>query len=583
MVRIRTAAALVALLLAATLVGCGADARVAEAGTIRVAVTDPLPVVRTQILAATNSNFFSVNNTLTVEPDVSFGTAQVVSNHPLRVRYTVRAGVVWSDGVPVDAADLLLAWAAGAGVLGPPAAVGLRDAPTVPVLGYDGRSVIVEYNRTLVDWRLAFSVGLPAHVVAREAFGSTTDESAKRAVIAAVRSAEGHPGDGRSGEGRSGQGPGLSALAAAYAIARAAPSSTAGFGAATLLSSGPFRIVGDASRADMLVLEANPHYMGNRRPQVGRVEVHRVADDAAAIAALADGTVDVVAPAATATAAKAVMDLADVTVVGGWQAAYHALTLQAGDPGDAFADVRVREAFLESVPRRALVDELVTPLQEDASVESSFVFAPGAVRVDTDEAAGDGAGGAVRDDAGAGTAVRDGAGDRMLQGQEVCVLYNASDAAQAREFELIRDSAQRVGFVVTDCSRSDWRAALEYNKDYDAALVDWNTATTPGSGSAPPDAADRRPWAAVPETLIAATRPTVDTLFSELEVTADDDDRTELLVAIDAQLFGDAVGLPLFQRPTLTAFRSTVEGIQRSPGYPGVFGNLWNWHLSTRG
>lgn len=614
MVRTRTAAALVALLLAATLLGCGADTRVAEPATIRVAVTDPLPVLRAQILAATNSNFFSVSDTFAVEPDVSFGTAQVVGDGPLRVRYTVRPGVLWSDGTPVDVADLLLAWAAGAGVLGLPAAVGLRDAPTFPVLGDDGRSVTIEYTRDLVDWRLAFGVDLPAHIVAREAFGSTSTETGKRAVIAAVRSLEVQSGEGRSGEGRTVDGRELSALAAAVTAARAAPASNFGFGSAALVGSGPFRVAGDDSSADTLVLEANPRYSGVHRPRVSRVEIHRVADDAAAIAALADGTVDVIAPAPTATTANALVGLSGVTVVGGWQTTYEALALRIGGADDPFADVRVREAFLKTVPRQALVDELVTPLQEEAAIGSSFVLAPGEASADTLEATGaaafadvDLAGAralleqvaaeAGRDAAGQGETGRDaaeqgesggdGAGQRgegrMPRGPEVCVLFDASDATRAREFELIRDSARRVGFVVTDCSRADWRAALEEDADYNAALVDWSTAASPGVDGASPFTADRRPWAAVPDTLAAATRPTVDSLFSDLEVVSDADERQHILVAIDAQLYGDAVALPLFQRPALTAFSSTVEAIQRSPGYPGVFGNLWNWHLSRRG
>ena len=44
--------------------------------------------------------------------NTSFGTYEVVNEDPLTVKYTVAEGVKWSDGTAVDAADLLLEWAA---------------------------------------------------------------------------------------------------------------------------------------------------------------------------------------------------------------------------------------------------------------------------------------------------------------------------------------------------------------------------------------------------------------------------------------------------------------------------------------
>src|SRR5690606_41204066 len=50
----------------------------------------------------------------------SCGTAEVTERDPLTVRYTIADDVVWSDGVPVPPADLLLAWAANSGSLDTP-------------------------------------------------------------------------------------------------------------------------------------------------------------------------------------------------------------------------------------------------------------------------------------------------------------------------------------------------------------------------------------------------------------------------------------------------------------------------------
>ena len=45
-----------------------------------------------------------------------FGTCTVESLDPLTVTYTINEGVTWSDGTPIDAADLILQWAAQSGV-----------------------------------------------------------------------------------------------------------------------------------------------------------------------------------------------------------------------------------------------------------------------------------------------------------------------------------------------------------------------------------------------------------------------------------------------------------------------------------
>ena len=52
-----------------------------------------------------------------------FGTCTIDSLDPLTITYTINEGVTWSDGTPVDAADMLMAWAGQSGVF--------NDADTV--------------------------------------------------------------------------------------------------------------------------------------------------------------------------------------------------------------------------------------------------------------------------------------------------------------------------------------------------------------------------------------------------------------------------------------------------------------------
>jgi peptide/nickel transport system substrate-binding protein len=52
---------------------------------------------------------------------------------------------------------------------------------------------------------------------------------------------------------------------------------------------------------------------------------------------------------------------------------------------------------------------------------------------------------------------------------------------------------------------------------------------------------------------------------------------TRLLTEIDALVWDDAYGVPLFAYPTLTAVSAEVTGVTRSPLGRGVFWNAWDW------
>src|SRR3990170_3158408 len=124
------AAAVAAAVLAVT--GCTGQVEVVDGTEVTVATSQAFysyngntsygsnPTANGAIIAATNSQFVSYDAVPELVADESFGTVDVVSEDPLTVEYTIADGVTWSDGVPVDAADLLLAWAANSGALNTP-------------------------------------------------------------------------------------------------------------------------------------------------------------------------------------------------------------------------------------------------------------------------------------------------------------------------------------------------------------------------------------------------------------------------------------------------------------------------------
>src|SRR5918993_1601127 len=68
----------------------------------------------------TLDGFNYYNNTPELVKNESFGSYELVSEDPLTVTYSINEGVNWSDGTPIDAADLMLYWAAESRALDTP-------------------------------------------------------------------------------------------------------------------------------------------------------------------------------------------------------------------------------------------------------------------------------------------------------------------------------------------------------------------------------------------------------------------------------------------------------------------------------
>src|SRR5699024_4475154 len=65
------------------------------------------------VLYMIQSQFKYYDAELELIQDESFGTFEKVNDDPLQVKYTFADTAEWSDGTPVDAADLVMAWGAG--------------------------------------------------------------------------------------------------------------------------------------------------------------------------------------------------------------------------------------------------------------------------------------------------------------------------------------------------------------------------------------------------------------------------------------------------------------------------------------
>ena len=113
----------------------------------------------------TDTSFSYYNNTPELVRNTDFGTYEKTSDDPLTVEYTITADAVWSDGVPVDEADMLLQWAAISGnvndAFSPAATTGYNLVTQIPAT--EDKKITFVYDEPYVDWELVGPIGVSAH------------------------------------------------------------------------------------------------------------------------------------------------------------------------------------------------------------------------------------------------------------------------------------------------------------------------------------------------------------------------------------------------------------------------------------
>lgn len=522
--------------------------------------------INTKIGHITHSGFFYVDDTEKVVRNEKFGRIEKISDKPLKVKYTVNEGVKWSDGAPVDAGDLLLSWAAGSGYFDnadPQARTGTTyfsaaadksglAATALPEVGSDGRSITLEYASPYADWEVAFDVGLPAHVVAAKS--GLNDEADLINLI------KGSPrGDTKE--------PVINAP-----LKRVSDFWNSGFDTKTLpddpamyLSSGPY-IVRDIVPGSSMRLVRNRDYVWGAEPYLDDITVTFTGAAAAAVAALRNGQADIIAPQPSAGTESLFDGLAAQgnTVQRYSQTGYDHLDLKFSG---TFATKDVREAFLKTVPRQEIVDDVVGGFVANAKPLDSNVFLPSHPKyADT-----------VKNNGSSEYSAPDIQGAKtQLRGATptVRILYNKDNPNRVRAFSLIRDSARLAGFRVEDAGlgNSDWAKALG-SGSYDAAIL----------GSIGPGVGVSR----VPQIFKTGggsnfngfSDGDADKAMEQLATTTDLAKQDELMATVDKRVWDNAYGLPLYQTTGTVAFSSRVAGVKPSSGPLGVWWNVWEWRL----
>ena len=636
--------------------GCGAphgpyeDDGVEPAGEVRVAWNDPLLSFNSfssrgnSVANANPSYLMGLGNgggftyydaDLNLVNNDNFGTCTVESLDPLTVTYRVQEGVTWSDGVQIDAADLVLQWAANSTVYNDADPIIAPDGTTAEA-DADGNPIVLDAagapvsNDPTIDADGDGELESPAYdadgdteldegFTYKEAAGivfDATDESLELVTQFPVISEDGLavtltwdsfyvdfqtaglsigvPAHvvAQNALGIEDPAEAKAALLAAFEADDAAavkPISdfwNTGFDADSLpddpalyLSAGAYVLTSYDERAQM-TFEVNPAYTWGPMPNVSTIVYRIIGDPVAAVQALENEEVDIIQPQATADILTQVTALADrgVVVDTGNDATYEHVDLvfdNGGpfDPATYDGDAATALAVRQAFLKTIPRQEIVDRLIVPLNPEASLRDSFTTVPGAPTYEAIVSANGSTD-----WAAVDIEGAQALLDGAgvagpiDVRFHFAANNPRRLNEYELIRDSAAQVGFNVLDGNSENWGPELDDNSIWDAAMFGWQSTVVDIAGT------NANFTTGGQNNYGHYSNETVDALYAELQTTTDPDAQQQLLLEIEQNLWADGFGVTIFQFPGVLAFNETyVSGVSDIPLSPKVFWNFWEW------
>lgn len=539
--------------------------------------------------------------------NTAFGTFEKTSDDPLTVKYTVADGVTWSDGVPVTAADLLLAWAASSGnvpsgdvAFAPASTAGLSLVTATPEITDNNKTLTLVYDDPYVDWELALGVGVSAHGTYGLAFPdeyadtlalwedyTSAAEDGKEAALKAYQ-------DSAKKFGEKAQAALVKAIQDGdeEALAKVAKSWNEDYGYTTMpsnpllyLSNGRY-VISDIAEDEYITLEANPLDTWDSSAKFEKITIRTIADSTAALQALENGELDIWTGQPTADTLAIAQGITTASLEQRVQASYEHIDLtfnnkgpfdKATYGGDEAKALAVRQAFLKVIPRQEIVDKIIKPLDAAAEVRNSFLVSP----ADEGKYAT-----IVADNGSADYTDVDVDGAKQLLADagvktpvKVKFWYPEGNVRRGQEFELISASAALAGFELEDTSEPDWvftDPSQEPINSHDATIFAWSSTSLAISGSDQIFGTYTDPLQKGGN-YSGYSNPKVDELLDTLELTVDADEQTALQLQIEQELWKDAYGTTVFQFPGLLVWSDQVTGVKDNPLSPNYFWNFWEW------
>ena len=542
--------------------------------------------------------FYYINDKKNVVRNTTFGDFKIVKNNAtdFRIQYTVNKGLVWSDGTPINAVDLLLTHVLSSNTYSKAAGLGDPDSDNVPafnsngyggtyndnivgqpVLSADKMSVTLQFKQKIANWDLYGPGPAPVHTLVLLAEGKNGLQSVKDNEAARDRFLAAYNSKNTAV---------LKAMGKVWSEAYNITEVNDKTNPLLFVGNGGF-LVDSAVTKSSVTLKVNPKY--NSGPKlsgtIDTVIFKFISDGTAAAQALANGELDVYSGQPTADAVAALKKLSNVNLIGGINACYEHWDTRVGNApgqpdyngifkGHGGKGADLRRAFLLSIPREEINEKLIKPINPNAPILGSTFIAPGFEGYER-LVANNGSGYYVgsQDELNAKAA-------RLLKTHypkasptnpvKVNVLVPGNNPRRAAEFALAKANALKVGFDLVGDVQASWSPKIQLST-YDAQFFAYCPSAVTQAGS------NANFQIGGGNNRNGISLPNLDAILNKLQLPMDN--RTFISTIIQAERIIHQEGLTsgVFLHPAVTAVNKNLKGIKPSPLSDDVVWNWWEW------
>ena len=349
----------------------------------------------------TGIGFYYINDQKNVVRNTTFGNFKIVKNNAtdFRISYTVNKGLVWSDGTPINAEDLLMSHVLSSNTYSKAAGLGDPDGDATPAFdsnGYGGTysdnivgeptisadkmTLTLQFKQKIANWDLYGPGPSPVHTLVLLAEGKKGLQSVKDNEAARDRFVAAYKSKNTAV---------LKAMGKVWSEAYDITQVDATTNPLLWVGNGGFTVDSAVTKSSV-TLKVNPKY--NSGPKltgtIDTVIFKFIADGTAAAQALANGELDVYSGQPTADAVAALKKLTNVNLIGGINACYEHWDTRVGNApgqpdyngifkGHGGKGADLRRAFLLAIPREEINEKLIKPINPNAPILGSTFIAPG--------------------------------------------------------------------------------------------------------------------------------------------------------------------------------------------------------------
>ncbi|MER7416053.1 ABC transporter family substrate-binding protein [Micromonospora peucetia] len=455
--------------------------------------------------------------------------AKVVKDSPQTVEYRIRPEAVWSDGTPITADDFKYTWQVQDPQQCPtcePATQAGYDQ-VASVAGSDnGKTVTVEFKNTYQPWRLMFPHLLPAHIAAQHGDLATSFND--------------H-------------------------FTRTVPT----------WSGGPY-LISEYVPNQSVTMKKNPKWYGEG-PHLDQLVFRILTDERQAVTAMANNEIQVVVPRPTLDLVQQLKGISNVTTSLASGLVYEHLDINTAHP--ALADVALRRAIFAAVDRQAIIDKTIGQFAAGTKPLGNRNFMPGQKLEGVDTYAdnvtsaglGDGnieAAKKILTDAGyvlGSGSLTDPKGKPV---PPLRMRYSKGNQVRLDTSVLVQNQLKQLG-ITLQLQETDSLGTTVNTGDFDLIVFGTNLDVIP--------TATAQSVFGSKGTHTGYKDPEIDGWLTDAARTLDPKQVVALLNKVDTRISEQAVTLPIYQTPTLVAYRSDLGNVRVNPTRFGTSYNTQDW------